>query len=201
MSNESSSSSSSSSNSSNGVQQSPTTLPPDGYTNRKNRFNRRRKTTTIRRHVTIITTDDSETDTIAPGKWEEHQEQQSREAVSSVNFFCGITAGVLQAGLFNPFDRALYLSITNDVPFLRRENFLNPYSGFMQSVGHRALSSGLYYPLENFFCSLLLSSHSHQQQQHNPARIHLHPAGHIRRIGQRNGSQSDHRHKIQKLGT
>eukprot|EP00536_Pseudo-nitzschia_multiseries_P003687 jgi/Psemu1/186450/e_gw1.58.104.1 len=110
--------------------------------------------------------------------------------MSAVSFLCGITAGVLQAGLFNPFDRALYLSITNKVPFLRRENFRNPYTGFLQSVGHRALSGGLYYPLENFFCSLLMSSHSpdgstnfdnlinphQQQQQQHSNQIQLHPA-------------------------
>lgn len=107
--------------------------------------------------------------------------------MSPVSFFCGISAGVLQAGLFSPFDRALYLSITKEVPFLRPENFRNPYTGCLQSVGHRALSGGLYYPLENFFCSLLLSSHSHegsldevvvinQQQQQRNNSIQLHPA-------------------------
>ena len=78
--------------------------------------------------------------------------------VTYVSFFCGITAGVIQAGLFNPWDRALYLSIKNDVPFLSYQNFQNPYTGFLQSVGHRALSGGLYYPLEHFFCSVLLDT-------------------------------------------
>ncbi|KAG7373195.1 mitochondrial carrier protein [Nitzschia inconspicua] len=76
--------------------------------------------------------------------------------VTYVSFLCGISAGVLQAGLFNPWDRALYLSISKQTPFLSRENFRNPYLGFFQSVGHRALSGGLYYPLENVFCSMLL---------------------------------------------
>jgi hypothetical protein len=73
-----------------------------------------------------------------------------------VSFLCGIASGVIQAGLFNPWDRALYLSMSNRMPFWSRENFRNPYLGFFQSVGHRALSGGLYYPLETFFCSLLL---------------------------------------------
>jgi hypothetical protein len=75
-------------------------------------------------------------------------------AVNFGSFFCGLAAGVSQAGLFNPFDRALYLSVKNNVPFLRKENFQNPYQGFFQSVGHRALSGGLYYPLEQFFMTL-----------------------------------------------
>jgi hypothetical protein len=102
-----------------------------------------------------------------------------------MSILCGLTAGILQAGLFNPFDRALYLSVKNEVPFLRWENFHNPYTGFFQSVGHRALSGGLYYPLETFFCTLLVDDEydnlsttsqlsSTQHQQHS--NITLHPA-------------------------
>lgn len=73
----------------------------------------------------------------------------------ATSFACGLVAGVSQAGLFNPVDRALYLSVRNRVPFLSRENFVAPYSGFWQSVGHRALSGGLYFPLERFFLERL----------------------------------------------
>lgn len=75
-------------------------------------------------------------------------------AVNYISIFCGLTAGISQAGLFNPFDRALYLSVKNEIPFLRWENFQQPYQGFFQSVGHRAISGGLYYPLEQFFMTL-----------------------------------------------
>jgi hypothetical protein len=97
---------------------------------------RRRLTTTVHHHHSEL---------------EEHPPD-----VTYVSFLCGILAGVLQAGIFNPWDRALYLSIARNRPFLTAENFANPYQGFFQSVGHRALSGGLYYPLENFFCSILL---------------------------------------------
>jgi Mitochondrial carrier protein len=82
----------------------------------------------------------------------------NREKVPKVNyvsFVCGLTAGVIQAGLFNPMDRALYLSIKNEVPFLTWANFQHPYQGFLQSLGHRAISGGLYFPLEHFFMNLL----------------------------------------------
>jgi hypothetical protein len=72
-----------------------------------------------------------------------------------VSFVSGLVAGVSQAALFNPVDRALYLSIKNEIPFLSKKNFRSPYQGFFQSVGHRALSGGLYYPLEHFFVSVL----------------------------------------------
>ena len=72
-----------------------------------------------------------------------------------ISFLCGLLAGIFQAGLFNPVDRALYLSIKNHVPFLTASNFVNPYQGFSQSVVGRALSGGLYYPLEHYFSSLV----------------------------------------------
>jgi hypothetical protein len=108
--------------------------------------------------------------------------------VTYVSFLCGIAAGVAQAGIFNPWDRALYLSITKQIPFLSRENFRNPYLGFFQSVGHRALSGGLYYPLENFFCSVLLpyesphgkdmvtTSMTTSSSPHHHHQLSIHPA-------------------------
>lgn len=61
----------------------------------------------------------------------------------------------MQAGFFNPFDRALYLSVKNNVPFLTKTNFVQPYQGFSQAIVGRALSGGLYYPLEHFFMTHL----------------------------------------------
>lgn len=144
------------------------------HTRRTHTFIRHRKTTTIIRRRLTKDVDNKGGNTLEELEPKENL-QHRREAKSSVSFLCGISAGILQAGIFNPFDRALYLSITNDVPFLRHENFRNPYTGFLQSVGHRALSSGLYYPLENFFCcSILPSSHSHRNE-HSSGIIYLHP--------------------------
>lgn len=98
---------------------------------------RRTKITAGRRHTSIVL-----------------NESSTPPDVNYVSFACGLTAGISQAGLFNPFDRALYLSVKNQSAFLRWENFQNPYQGFFQSVGHRALSGGLYYPLEHFFMTL-----------------------------------------------
>lgn len=97
---------------------------------RQSRFLRRRQTTTI---VDLVE---------AP-------------TVTFVSFLSGLCAGVTSAGLFNPIDRALYLSVKNSIPFLSKDNFISPYSGFFQSVGHRAVSGGLYYPLEQFFLTTM----------------------------------------------
>ena len=73
---------------------------------------------------------------------------------TSTALACGLGAGVVQAGLLNPFDRALYLSVKEKRPFLHRENFTRPYQGFLQSVGGRAVSGGLFFPLESIFQSI-----------------------------------------------
>lgn len=73
------------------------------------------------------------------------------EPVNYVSLICGLLAGIAQAGIFNPYDRALYLSVKDGRPFLHRLNWQNPYLGFAQSVGGRALQGGLYFPVEHFF--------------------------------------------------
>ena len=71
--------------------------------------------------------------------------------VDKKSVLCGLAAGVCQAALFSPYDRALFLSLTNQTPFLSVENFRNPFSGLSQSIIGRTLSGGLYFPLEQFF--------------------------------------------------
>ena len=69
---------------------------------------------------------------------------------------CGFGGGLVQAGLFNPWDRALYLSIKMDRPFLSPINFKNPFAGLYQTIFQRALSAGLYFPLEEIFADLII---------------------------------------------
>ena len=79
---------------------------------------------------------------------------------------CGIISGLIQAGVFNPWDRALYLSVMYHRPFLRSANFLNPMAGVMQTIVQRAISSGLYFPLEDIFAE---SIGKHIQDKDNPS--------------------------------
>lgn len=48
-------------------------------------------------------------------------------------------------------DRALYLSVKNNVPFLTWTNFCHPYQGFGQAFIHRTLSQGVYFPLMDLY--------------------------------------------------
>ncbi len=80
----------------------------------------------------------------------------TRQAVNLLN--CGMASGLIQAFLFNPWDRALYLSIKMDRPFLNFDNFRDPMNGVMQTVIQRAFSGGLYFPLEEIFSNVLHSA-------------------------------------------
>ena len=57
----------------------------------------------------------------------------------------GTFAGVLTAGIFNPVDRALYLSVIRCRPFLSRRNWSNPFHGAANALLHRTISGGLYF--------------------------------------------------------
>lgn len=61
------------------------------------------------------------------------------------DIIASLTTGVISAIAFNPIDRALYLSVTEKRPFLRRVNFMNPYCGFGQAAFHRIIGSGIYF--------------------------------------------------------
>lgn len=60
----------------------------------------------------------------------------------------GLFTGVFCAALFNPWDRALYLSVKNNKPFLTIENFKHPYHGFTQAMMQRAFLGSIYYILQ-----------------------------------------------------
>ena len=79
---------------------------------------------------------------------EDGSERSNSQQLSSL--LCGLLAGIAQAGVFNPYDRALYLSIREERPFLHTANWKQPYLGFFQSLNTRALAGGLYFPAEHF---------------------------------------------------
>lgn len=61
----------------------------------------------------------------------------------------GFAAGVCVAGVLNPVDRALFLSIAKRRTFMDRRNWCRPFQGIWQSLAGRAISSGLWFPLEH----------------------------------------------------
>lgn len=59
---------------------------------------------------------------------------------TNINTISGLICGLFQAGLFNPWDRALYLSVRDRRHFLHPTNFKNPFHGFWQAIVHRTIS-------------------------------------------------------------
>lgn len=59
-----------------------------------------------------------------------------------------LITGFFSAGIFNPWDKALYLSVVHHRPFLLRKNFYAPFQGLSQTLIHRTYTSGLYYILQ-----------------------------------------------------
>jgi hypothetical protein len=52
---------------------------------------------------------------------------KKKESTALSNVVAGTVVGSLQSVLFNPWDRALYLSVKEKRAFLLKENFRNPY--------------------------------------------------------------------------
>ena len=69
--------------------------------------------------------------------------------------YCGLVSGVMQAGVFNFWDRALFLSVKENRPFLHSLNFVKPFTGMLQSLIQRTVSGGLYFPLEDIYRDVL----------------------------------------------
>lgn len=86
-------------------------------------------------------------------------EKDKARFIAKIGLFkCGLVSGLVQAAVFNPWDRALYLSIKENRIFLHLENFRNPFSGLLQTLFQRACSAGLYFPLEDIFMTVLLEN-------------------------------------------
>ncbi|MCE0722533.1 MULTISPECIES: hypothetical protein [Legionella] len=63
----------------------------------------------------------------------------------NIDVASGLIAGVSNSGLFNPWDRALYLSVKYNRPFLSMQNFKSPYQGLSQALVQRAFLGSIYY--------------------------------------------------------
>lgn len=61
----------------------------------------------------------------------------------------GLGVGLIHAVLYNPYDRALYLSIKNSTKFLDKRNWSHLFQGLNQSLFHRTVSSGLYFSVQS----------------------------------------------------
>ncbi|MEK7801475.1 MAG: hypothetical protein AAB276_03380, partial [Pseudomonadota bacterium] len=58
----------------------------------------------------------------------------------------GCISGGLNTILFNPYDRAIYLSVMNKKTIFEKKFWKKPYQGVGQAFIHRTISYGMYFP-------------------------------------------------------
>ncbi|CAD7974045.1 unnamed protein product [Amoebophrya sp. A25] len=72
----------------------------------------------------------------------------------------GVSSGVVQVVIWNPYDRALYLSSVHQRPFFTRENWIRSVSdfnrGLLPNLMQRVITYGMYFPLEQAWVRILL---------------------------------------------
>ncbi|KAL8273560.1 hypothetical protein Esti_002487 [Eimeria stiedai] len=110
----------------------------------------------------------------------------SWSAALEKDFSCAIITGFTTAIVFNPWDKALYLSVKDRRPFLDPLNWKQPFSGLMQAISSRTLNTGLYFFLESFFHDVVerhrgpsSSEHSELNSNQKPRTISLFIAGNL----------------------
>lgn len=70
-------------------------------------------------------------------------------------FAYGIGIGLANTAIFNPVDRALYLSMINKTSLFTKQNWAHPYSGIKEATIGRIWSYGMYFPIIDFYkCKL-----------------------------------------------
>lgn len=67
----------------------------------------------------------------------------------NVTFASGFFTGMFSSALFNPWDRALYLSVKNEISFLSWDNFTSPYHGASQAIVQRAFLNSTYFVMQS----------------------------------------------------
>lgn len=81
----------------------------------------------------------------------------------STKVICGMLTGVSIAAIFHPWDRGLFLCMTNNRPFLYNrknnrfitENFTQPYQSFTQTVASRTISQCVYFVAQSQMNALI----------------------------------------------
>jgi hypothetical protein len=67
----------------------------------------------------------------------------------------GFVSGMFSTAVLNPYDRALFLAVSNSRPFMCAANFRSPFAGLSQTLFSRSVSTGLWFPLEDLSHRLL----------------------------------------------
>lgn len=66
-----------------------------------------------------------------------------------IDFISSTTTGLGCSAGLHPFNRASFLALIHNRPYLSAENFKKPFHGFAQTVGQRAICGSIYYFVQN----------------------------------------------------
>ena len=80
--------------------------------------------------------------------------------MSNIEIISGLSTGIISAIIFNPIDKAIYVSTTKNVNFLHRENWRNLYKGSSYTIMTRLITSGLYFTYIDYY-----STHSNSNSK------------------------------------
>lgn len=65
--------------------------------------------------------------------------------MSSNEVFSGVITGVISAIVFNPLDKAIFISTTKNISFFNRQVWCNSFNGTSNAILSRLVSNGLYF--------------------------------------------------------
>jgi len=65
--------------------------------------------------------------------------------MTNVEVVSGLSTGLMSAVIFNPIDKAIYLSTTRNIKLFNKENWRDLYKGSSYTILTRLITSGLYF--------------------------------------------------------
>lgn len=72
----------------------------------------------------------------------------------------GVLTGILSSIIFNPIDKAIYLSTTKNISILNKSVWVKPYKGSVNTISTRIINSGLYFSYLDYY-SKITNKNSH----------------------------------------
>jgi hypothetical protein len=100
------------------------------------------------------------------------QQPSTRKNTLHTDFFSGMFSGAVCSLLFNPWDRAVFLSVKHNRSFLRWDNFSKPYHGALQALVQRTFMGSGYYVAQAQIRNVLTPYLHHQFQASDPV-LHI----------------------------
>lgn len=71
--------------------------------------------------------------------------------MNKVDVISGLSTGIISAIIFNPLDKAIYVSTTKNINILNRNAWHNMYSGVSYTILSKLITSGLYFTYIDYY--------------------------------------------------